>query len=150
MKLSKIIFSMLAAVGLLAAPALADTSIAGGAFAPSGNIRATNSGGAILTQTAPVNPFGAFQLTPQFSAALPIAGGSRYALTGELQTHGDYGLGIGAGVGRLRNDGKIGLVYDAIATAKVAPRTNLEARFYTGTKGQQVGTAGFLGLRLAL
>jgi len=149
MKLSKILFSMIAAAGLLAAPALADTSVAGGAFAPSGNIHATNAGGAILTQTTQGIPFASKQLTPQVSAAVPIAGGSRYALTGELQSHGDLGLGVGAGVGRLKDGGKIGLVYDFIASAKVAPRTNLEARFYTGDNGQ-VGTTGFLGLRVAL
>lgn len=149
MKLSKLLFSMIAAAGLLAAPALADTSVAGGAFAPSGNIHATNSGGAILTQTTQGIPFASKQLTPQVSAAVPIAGGSRYALTGELQSHGDLGLGIGAGVGRLKDGGKVGLLYDFIASAKVARRTNLEARFYTGENGQ-VGTTGFLGLRVAL
>lgn len=149
MKLSKIVFSLTAAFGLLAAPALADTSIAGGAFAGSHDVTSPNSAGAIITQSANVQPFATTGIVPQVSAALPISGGSRYALTGELQSRGDLGLGFGAGVGRLRSDGKVGMVYDFIAAAKVAPRTNLEARFYTGQK-DQVGTAAFVGLRLTL
>ena len=149
MKLSNLLLSITAAFGLLAAPALADTSIAGGAFAASHDVTSPNAAGAIITQSANASPFATTGIVPQFSAALPISGGSKYALTGELQSRGDLGLGFGAGVGRLRNDGQVGMVYDFIAAAKVAPRTNLEARFYTGQK-DQVGTAGFVGLRLTL
>ncbi len=132
-----------------ALPAAASTSIVGGAFAPSSNVANVNSVGAVVTTAVPGIPFASPQLQPQLSLAAPIAPGSRYALTGEVETKGDTSIGLGAGIGRLRNNGKVGLVYDFIAGAKVAPHTAVVARYYVG-ETKAVGSTGFLGLKFSI
>ncbi|MDQ6825921.1 MAG: hypothetical protein M3Z14_01810 [Candidatus Eremiobacteraeota bacterium] len=130
-------------------PAAASTSIVGGAFAPSSNIGKVNSVGAVVTTAVPGVPFVSAQVQPQISLAAPIAPGSRYALTGEVETKGDTSIGIGAGIGRLRNNGKVGFVYDFIGAAKVAPHTSVVARYYAG-ETSAIGTTGFLGLKFSI
>ena len=142
--------SMASALLLLGAlPAAASTSVVAGAFAPSSNIGKVNSIGAVVTTAVPGIPFASPQVQPQVSFAAPIAPGSRYALTGEVETKGDTSIGVGAGIGRLRDNGKVGLVYDFMAGAKVAPHTALVARYYAGENGT-IGTTGFLGLKLSI
>lgn len=149
--IQKTIFASIASALLLigALPAAASTSVVGGAFAPSGNIGNVNSVGAVITTAVPGVPFASPQVQPQVSFAAPIAPGSRYALTGEVETKGDTSIGVGAGIGRLRSNGKVGFVYDFIAGAKVAPHTAVVARYYAGDS-HTIGTTGFLGLKFSI
>lgn len=130
---------------VLAAPASAATSLAGGISTGNGN--SANVSG-ILTQSfsVPATP-----AQVQLSIGAPLSdNGGRYAATAEVVGRGSEGyIGGGVGVGQLKQNGSSGTVFVGILGKKVAPATAVELRVY-GSGQSTVGSSAFLGLRVGL
>jgi hypothetical protein len=141
MRFSNVIASaaLAACIAFATAPAAAETSIAGGLFTTG------PTGGAVFSLTGPTFA----PLATQLSLALPFSSGSRYALTGEILPPGPIRLGFGGGFGKLSDDGKTGIVLDALLAEKVAPHTSVVVRYYQGVS-DGIGSTAFLGLQFSL
>ncbi len=131
------------ALNLAALPAVADTSVGVGYFAPSPDTKAL---GFIASEglSLPLVP-----ITPQVTVAIPSSGG-RYVATAEAKfAHAGGYIGAGAGVGLLKKNGTSGEINTVFVGKRVAPFTSIEARYYgLGTK--TAGSSGFIGLRFSI
>ncbi len=144
------LLSTIAAAALLATPIAASAqdivpiSVEGGVMHTSDG---TNAGGAVVT----LHGVGVHVplLSPQVSLAAPLtSGGGRYALTTEAALHVPAtGLraGVGAGVGRLNEPLRTGVLADAFVSAPIAPHAAVSVRYYTGLN-HYTGQAIFAGV----
>ncbi|MHB8147676.1 MAG: hypothetical protein ACYDGM_10515 [Vulcanimicrobiaceae bacterium] len=133
----------------LRAPALADISAAGGAYATDAP---SQVGGAVIFSTAESIP--ALPIQIQASLLLPATKQGGYALTAEIRglSGGGFGgayVGAGLGVGTLSSSRTPGPVLTVFAGKPIAPFTTIEVRIYRGTQNNGT-TAGFLGVRFSI
>lgn len=115
-------------------------SIAVGEFLPN---LAADSGGLILSASVPQIPVG---YVPQIALAFPFTGSGRYAVTGELRTHGFLYGGVGGGIGNLDGVGATGFTFVALGGVRLAKNLSIEGRYYLGTR-DGAGNSGFVGIR---
>lgn len=135
---------VVAACALFAAPAMAETSVAAGYFAPTPDHNKALGILATTGLTLPIAP-----IAPQITLAVPFSGG-RYAVTGEARIgHPGAYVGAGAGFGRLNSGGNTGGIYDVFVGKRIAPLTTIEARYY-GLGTRNTGSSGFIGVRVAI
>jgi hypothetical protein len=149
----RIIFSTIVAATLAIVPSLASAQsspidVAGGFMHLSDG---TNAGAALVS----LHGIGISLpgVHPQITLAAPLtSGGGRYALTAEGAVHVPLShvyFGAGAGVGRLDDPLRTGVLYDAFAGAGIAPHVDVVARYYAGLN-HYVGQGVFAGLSLHL
>lgn len=153
-KRSNILCALTAAASLAALPMAASAqdvvpvSVAGGYMHSSDG---QNAGAAIVT----LHGVGVHVplLRPQISLAAPLtSGGGRYALTTEAALHVPatrLTAGVGAGIGRLNSPLRTGVLADGFVGTRIAPHTDLTARYYTGLN-RYTGQAIFAGVAVHL
>lgn len=141
---ARLAFAAACLVGTVGAASAYDTSASAGLFAQkSGDTTA----GVIITQHLRSTALHVQGFRTQISAAIPLATGGRYAVTGEIR-HGFLGttyLGGGIGYGKWDRDGRRGAMYDVLAGTRIARHTYLEGRIYNPITAR-VGHTGFVGV----
>jgi hypothetical protein len=137
----RILTALFIALGLGAAPALADTAIGAGVFFPSDGGTTGGFIGSLPIVAVPHAP-----VSVQLSGAVPFSGG-RFAVTAESVLHkAGFFVGAGAGIGRFRDtNGTSGAVYDILGGIHLAPMITFHARYY-GSGNRNVGSATYAGL----
>ncbi len=106
-----------------------------------------NVAGLTLTQQTPLNIAG---YRSQLTLAAPMARGARYAATTDVAVGRGFQLGIGAGIGKLRNDSPAGFIVSPFASLQIAPKSAVVARYYTGGNPTRVGSTTFVGLQYTI
>ncbi|HEX8806875.1 MAG TPA: hypothetical protein VF741_07990 [Candidatus Aquilonibacter sp.] len=147
----KTLLTRISSIGLVmlataTAPALADGSVAGGAFTQSGNGQSGTGGGVLLstTDSMPILP-----ATIGLTGFVPLAPGGGYAVTVDgTFSFVNNAIGIGYGIGQFGGAHASG-TFTGFLLHQIAPRTSLELRAYVAS-GSHAVTAGFFGLRFNL
>lgn len=146
MKFRKIGIACALALILRGAPALADTSVGGGAFwSHDGRTDIGLLASHNLMMRLPGIP-----VKVQVSAAVPFGAGSRYAVTGEgTYRFRKFFAGAGGGFGKMDVSGAAGLMYDYFGGYRIAPLTWVQGRYYGSLIGSP-GSATYLGVAFGL